>query len=365
MKISKAIILILVLSAYFILNPGIENKEASIQKLFNSAKQSIEKGDYASASTNYTKLKDKYKNEKQSTEIYKLVLTKVDQKIEPLIKGKKYDETIKLLQNAADEFSPASEYFLSQADDFKRLNNSVIAYHDANDLYKNKNYLAALNKYQEVIKENENYNDAKEKISKLKDIVFRQYLSKSQKSFLNKEYTNALKQIDVAFKIKPNDLKTRSLQIKYSKAKSDYDKKQLAIAVAKALKDKMQTYEFDVGNIGIACSIKVTRSFDAGYTNYTAAKDHIFLWVGINACNKGDDSEPVNPNDFTLSTLDGYTVNPDTNTTYSMNNYFDAINLPPKGQSQGWLIFHITKADQYILNYRGFGSAVTKILTTL
>lgn len=71
------------------------------------------------------------------------------------------------------------------------------------------------------------------------------------------------------------------------------------------------------------------------FGDYTAAKGNIFVQVDVTAYNQGESTEHVNPNDFTLSNPNGLTVNPDTNTTF-----FTTIDLPTKGKSSGWLIFH-------------------------
>lgn len=46
-------------------------------------------------------------------------------------------------------------------------------------------------------------------------------------------------------------------------------------------------------------------------------------------------------------------------TTYSTK-YLDAIDLPPGGQTAGWLIFHAPKAREYILNMNAFSNQARK-----
>lgn len=342
----------------------IKNNEAVMQNLFDAAKEKIEVNDYIGVFSNYTKLKDKYKNEQFSTDLHDLVIQKIEKDIELLIVEKKYDEIISDLQKKATEFEPINAYCYEKVGDIMKLRDSEIAYQSASNSYSEKKYIESFLAYKRVLSESEYYEEAQIKITELSKKLYPQYLSEAQKLYSKKDYSKAVENINIAVVLKPDDEKASKLQLSYKKAKAEFDDKQRAIEEAKAIKEKMATYEFGTGNIGIGVNVKVSRTFNGGYTTYTAAKDSIFLWVSVGAYNNGDATEHVNPNDFTLSTPDGYTVNPDTDTTYSLDNYFDAIDLPSQGKSQGWLIFHVPKAYKYYLNYRGFSSSVTKTLTT-
>lgn len=94
-------------------------------------------------------------------------------------------------------------------------------------------------------------------------------------------------------------------------------------------------------------------------SSYYVSGDYRFVLVGISVKNFGKDTEYVNPNDFTLSTPGGYTVSHDV-ATYSLGNYFDAVNLPPGGSTSGWLIFVAPKEDYYVLNYESWGNKAAK-----
>ena len=77
-----------------------------------------------------------------------------------------------------------------------------------------------------------------------------------------------------------------------------------------------------------------------------------FVHVDIGAVNTGAGMIHVNPNDFTLSTSSGHTVSHYSD-TYSLNNYFDAVNLNQGQSTNGWIIFLLEKNDEYTLNYNG------------
>ncbi|MEA4822142.1 MAG: DUF4352 domain-containing protein [Erysipelotrichales bacterium] len=364
MREFKSIFVLIVMLCISVVGIGCESKEERMQQIFDSAKQSIENNDYVVAFSNYSKLKDTYKNEQLSTELYNFAIQEIEKNIDPMISEKRYSDAISALQGIANDVEPVRVYCYGKVTELTKLKDSEIAYQNAKNLYSKKKYIEAFYEYKKILSESEYYEKAQEVMTELSDKLFSQYLSQAKKAYSKKDYIKAVENINIAVDLKPQDENASKLQLSYKKAKAEYDEKEQAKAEAAAIKSKMATYEFGTGNIGIGCHVKVSRTFDGGYTTYTAAKDHIFLWVDVGAYNTGSSTEHVNPNDFTLSTPDGYTVNPDTETTYSLSNYFDAINLPPNGKSQGWLIFHVPKSSKYRLNYKGFNSSTTKELTT-
>ena len=90
-----------------------------------------------------------------------------------------------------------------------------------------------------------------------------------------------------------------------------------------------------------------------------ARGNNVFVWVFINAQNNGQNIVHVNPNDFTLATQDG-SVTPHDSGTYSLENYFDAVDLRPAQKTQGWLAFLIMRDSRYTLSYQGSGGTAQK-----
>jgi hypothetical protein len=82
--------------------------------------------------------------------------------------------------------------------------------------------------------------------------------------------------------------------------------------------------------------------------------------VGVSAYNQGESTEHVNPIFIALSTPNGITHNTDMETTFTLDNYLEAIDLPSQGRSSGWLIFLMSKEPYYTLHYDGFLSSIDK-----
>lgn len=92
---------------------------------------------------------------------------------------------------------------------------------------------------------------------------------------------------------------------------------------------------------------------------HTANGDSTYVYVYVSAKNDGDDTIHVNPNDFTLADSNGNTASHYSD-TYSLSNYFDAVDLRPGQKTSGWLIFLMLKDDRYSLGYQGFGGSAEK-----
>ena len=120
-------------------------------------------------------------------------------------------------------------------------------------------------------------------------------------------------------------------------------------------KEHAKYYEGD-GNVQIAVyGVKLSRETDSHVANANST----FVHVGISAKNVGDDIVHVNPNDFTLADSNGNTASHDSD-TYSLGNYFDAVDLRPGQSTSGWLIFCMLKDKKYTLGYQGFGGSAEK-----
>lgn len=119
--------------------------------------------------------------------------------------------------------------------------------------------------------------------------------------------------------------------------------------------------EPDTSAISSDGTVSITTAIDSAKetrntSSHRALGSSIFVWVYASTTNNGDGIVHSNPNDWTLQNPDGETVSPYID-TYALGNYFDAVDLRPGGHADGWLIFCITKADRYYLNYHGFGGS--------
>jgi tetratricopeptide (TPR) repeat protein len=247
------------------------------------------------------------------------------------------------------------------------------AYYDDGLLaYSNKDYGDAVFylKYVSEI-DKDRYSNAQELLKESKEFYVKEQYRKAESLLKEKNYEQALKEINEAILIKPefeDAKKIRQLCLSEIEKKEEIQEQAHATLqqqqeVSKIILN-MNNYETGIGNIAIAVSeTKVTKKVDTGYGRYLYYDKNVnmqFVWLCINALNKGLVTEHVNPNDFTLSTSEGLTVNYESQSTFSLGNYFQAINLNPQGQTAGWLIFAIPKSSTYIMHYNGLGGSMDK-----
>ena len=157
-----------------------------------------------------------------------------------------------------------------------------------------------------------------------------------------------------------NEVNTKKIRKEALALKDRIEKEKKKAEREKAIRE-MESYEKDSGDIGVAvygCKLSKTVSTGYGFYEYVTG-DSRYVWLGIAVINYGSTTTHVNPNDFTLSTPTGYTSSHDS-VTYSLGNYFDAVNLPSGGSTNGWIIFISFKEDHYRLNYESWGNTATK-----
>lgn len=111
------------------------------------------------------------------------------------------------------------------------------------------------------------------------------------------------------------------------------------------------------GDVGIAVGNAYFLSRIGLYD--VAQQDHVFVAVYVSVRNQNLAHEHANPHNFRLSTPDGMTVSHHT-ATYSLNNYFDAVDLNRGQHTEGWIVFHVPKADTYTLHYDSFFASASK-----
>ena len=240
---------------------------------------------------------------------------------------------------------------------------------EADKAYAKKEFELAVNLYGEArgLGELDEDNEAKYKRAEvllLKDAVPK-YLADAKGYFEGVNYDTSLEEANKAIEgcdtLEENapdvakEINTKRIRKEALVLKERVNKEKEKAEREKAIRE-MESYEKDSGDVGIAvygCKLKKAVSY------YSVSGDSRFVLVGISAKNSGSDTEHVNPNDFTLSTSSGYTASHDVS-TYSVGNYFDAVNLPPGGSSSGWIIFILPKKEDYRLNYESWGKKATK-----
>lgn len=244
---------------------------------------------------------------------------------------------------------------------------SVLKPFDEAEKYKSEGkYRQAIDSYKLVTQDDKNYDVAQEKIKESTKLFIQDQISYAKKTGgEEKNYPAALAMINSGLEVDVNNKELLALKdeyaIAYKKAEEDRIAKIQAQVdeVKKNIKptnteqpktqssdkENMKIFENGSGLVGIA----VTQTRVEGR----------YLWIDVCAINLSNKTQHVNPNDFTLSTLSGKTVNY-SDKTFSVKEYFDAINLNPQNQASGWLAFDISDEKQYILHYNGLTGSVNK-----
>ncbi|MHB1167004.1 MAG: DUF4352 domain-containing protein [Carboxydocellales bacterium] len=221
-----------------------------------------------------------------------------------------------------------------------------------------KNYYNATVQLLKVIPIDPNYKDAQAKLIMAKTGMATRALSEGKIELKAGSFSEAIIKFEEAIDNNPNLEEAKKLkqqaQVKYDAQQKKIAAQEAALA-RKVIKEKMKIYEGD-GDVQIAVGdVKLKRSTEM----HVATGNGTFVYVQTSVENNGNNIIHANPNDFSLSTPSGETVSHDSD-TYSLDNYFDAVDLRPGNSTDGWLIFYTTKSDEYTLNYQGFGGTASK-----
>lgn len=312
------IIIVLGISGYFYYTD--RQKNAAIVPLVQKCKSLIEQGAYEDASKSIKEAA----SIKEAEEVKNLI-TVVNNLIES---DKNFQSAVKLVQE---------ENYKLAIDTFKKVNDSDT-----------KNYAAAQNH-----------------IKQASDSFALQTLSEAKKLYAAGDYKKAYQTLKQAQGLSPTIEEAKQLETTYEKSKHRQEEQERLEAeriAREAAREKMKKYEISTGSVGIAVGeVKTSSRVYGDYGHYRYVKDSQsdqFLWLWIGAANHGTKTVHVNPNDFTVTSPDGYTANYD-QTSFDTK-YLEATNVPPNSYTSGWLIFIVPKADKYTLHYRGFGGSATK-----
>lgn len=239
-------------------------------------------------------------------------------------------------------------------------------YDSALNLIAEKKFEEAVVKLSEFSSSSPYYEKSRTKIKEIMPLVAGERLQEAKKLFSQKNYTQAYDKLLLAYQvINPPLPEAKKLLPLYEKKKNQQliteekeEKKraaQEAAAARKTIKDNMNIYEGDDNVVIAVGGVKLKRSTEL----HVAQGNGTFVYVFVNVKNVGNEIIHANPNDFTLSTPTGETVSHESD-TYSLGNYFDAVDLRPGNSTSGWLIFYIAKSKDYTLNYQGFSGTASK-----
>lgn len=269
----------------------------------------------------------------------------------------------------ATNSGPEKQEEEKEAEQGQRLTASDNSFREGMEALGAQNYLVALNKFQGVVPEDtKNYEAAQDKIVEAKEQLALVMLAEAKTYFSQGDYEKAYSVLQEASLLTSPPLPEISqLMPDYEKEKEAQEAEKRAEAerqkIAEAV-EKMKTYEYGAGPVGIAVTkVKTSSTVDGDYGRYHYVKDpdrSQFLWLQIAVRNKGQSVTHINPNYFTVSDPDGYTSNY-SEASFSTS-YLDAINLSPGTYTSGWLIFVVPKAKAYTLQYNSRDSAVVKAI---
>lgn len=225
-------------------------------------------------------------------------------------------------------------------------------------LFEAEDYDKALKLFNKVnVNDKKNYDKTQEYKNKVTKIKAQNLLDEAKRQYDEGVYISAFQKLQEAIKLDPSLEEAKELMPEYEEAKIKQEEEN----AYKIAKEKMKQYEFGSGVVGIAVTnVKGTSRVDGSSFYYYVEdpKNSQYLWLYINALNKGTRAVHVNPNDFTVTTPGGYTAN--YNKASFQTKYLEATNIPSGAYSAGWLIFLVPKADKYFLHYNGLGGSVTK-----
>ncbi|MCG8400849.1 MAG: DUF4352 domain-containing protein [Firmicutes bacterium] len=268
------------------------------------------------------------------------------------------------LYEKAEDIKPLSEDDKTTYEKSKEIVESQAYYEKGIASYAEGSYKVAMDNFKKVIEADPYYEEAQKSLTEARNKHAEKLLAEAKSLYEAGDYKEAYEvlmsslatttpQYEPAKALYPQFKEKRNIVIRAEE--KEIKKRELELA-----RKQMKSYEKGIGPVSIAADVKTTKRVDDRYQYWTAAKGCQYVWVCVFARNEGSKTTHVNPNYITLSTPDGHTVNPDTGPTYSRQNKFDAINLPPKGKSSGWLIFHAPIEDKYSLNFNSIDSKVTK-----
>lgn len=161
------------------------------------------------------------------------------------------------------------------------------------------------------------------------------------------------------------EIEVKNLKYDEKRVAADQEKEQKRLAAEaektriQNLKDSMQQYEGN-GDIQIAVHKDTLKSNCLSYSCVNSPKDYAYVRVGVFVKNVGNNVIHANPNHITIMDAQGRAYTHES-ATYSLGNYFDAVNLQPGSYTDGALAFILPRDQQdFILIYASSDGTVAK-----
>jgi hypothetical protein len=146
------------------------------------------------------------------------------------------------------------------------------------------------------------------------------------------------------------EMEVKNLKYDEKRVAVDHEKEQKRLAAEaekkriQDLKDGMQQYEGN-GDIQIAVHKDTLKSNCLSYSCVNSPKDYAYVRVGVFVKNVGNNVIHANPNHITIMDAQGRAYTHES-ATYSLGNYFDAVNLQPGSYTDGALAFILPRDQQ-------------------
>ncbi len=208
------------------------------------------------------------------------------------------------------KYEPSMKYASEQKKKIESLYSSRIAYSDAQTAENDGDILKAIKGYQEVIEEDQSYTDAQGKIQNLHDVYKTQLLNEAENYIQNKQYTEAISNVDHVISILGSSDDLTALKLQYETLKEEQYAK---IEVTGKIEVPKDTYNW-IFNDSVKFVFNITNNSDkaiAGVEGVLTINDMFGKKINGFLC------------DFTNSTIQPGETYVETNLYYDCNPYID------------------------------------------
>ncbi len=217
-----------------------------------------------------------------------------------------YEEAKKQIQKYA-QYVPSKQYANKVLSNIIDLNNSRVAYKAAQKAENDGDIETAISKYKNVREEDDSYTEAQQKIEELRNTLQTQLLNEADEYVKNKQYTEAISDIDKAILVLGKSEDLVNLKKQYMEMKSEQYAKIVVVDKSVTPKDSSKwifnyyvNFVFDVTNNsdkaikGIEGTLTVNDLFDkeiislgCDFTGYTIQPGETYRKEGLSyECNE-------------------------------------------------------------------------------
>lgn len=161
------------------------------------------------------------------------------------------------------------------------------------------------------------------------------------------------------------EIEIKNLKYDEKRVAADQEKEQKRLAAEAEKKkvqdqiDSMQQYEGN-GDVQVAVFKETIRSNCISYSCVNSPKDYSYVRIGVFVKNVGSSVIHANPNYITITDAQGRAYTHES-ATYSLGNYFDAVNLQPGSYTDGAVAFILPRDQKdFLLIYASSDGTVAK-----